>query len=307
MHRKKILIIAPYGFNDRMVNFIEFVSARLLARGGWDVTALVQSDTSISSKETLCGITVYRYAHTSEGLRLLLSLLLRERPAIIHAHNLRNNRVGIVGAIFSRLLRIRLICTEYGLLHDHYLTDFRDDPLNHETHPERIVHSLIELARRIIANPRRSRYFASSYLFHWPLAHADHLVFVSKHNLPIARSLRLPPATYLPQTSDEFRWQVGDADVPDVREDELTARIATLSGNTVLFIGQMKRRKGWDVLLRAIPHTDPSAIAQFVFVSSSTTSERAEFTELVETLNVRDRIVFLGKVPNNALLHELYE
>jgi len=41
----------------------------------------------------------------------------------------------------------------------------------------------------------------------------------------------------------------------------------------------MKLRKGWDVLLRSIPHTSPADIAKFVIVSASTTSEQKEFSD----------------------------
>ena len=68
----------------------------------------------------------------------------------------------------------------------------------------------------------------------------------------------------------------------------------------------MKLRKGWDVLLRSIPHTSPADIAKFVIVSASTTSEQKEFSDLVDLLNIRDRVLFLGKVPGNTLLQKIY-
>ena len=98
MNRKqrKILIVAPYGFNDRMSSFIEFITARLLARHGWHVTALVKSDHSISSIDTINNITVFRYTSLAQGVFFAVSILLSKRPRIVHIHNLRNNRVGIV-------------------------------------------------------------------------------------------------------------------------------------------------------------------------------------------------------------------
>ena len=303
---RRILIIAPYGFNDRMTSFIEFVSARLLARNGWVVIAIVQSDTRVSVVEIVGGITVYRCGTLWSGMYQLLKTLLFERPAILHAHNLRNNRIGIVGSILARILRIRLLCTEYGLLHDHYLTDFRDDPLNHSLHPERVMRKLRDLVGGVSRSPKHWRYLLSSYIFHWPLAHAHHLVFVSEHNLPIVQALQLPPATYLPQIADGYRWRETKTDIPDASEKEIELKIATLNGTNVLFIGQMKLRKGWDVLLRSIPYTNPTDIARFVIVSASATSEREEFSTIVESLGIRSRVLFLGKVPNNTLLRKIY-
>ncbi len=302
----RILIIAPYGFNDRMTNFIEFVSARLLARRGWEVTAIVGSDDAKSARESVSGITVYRYGNVIRGFRDLWRVL-RTSPSIVHVHNLRNSRVGIIGAILAKMFGIRLLCTEYGLLHDHYLVDSRDDPLNHPTHPERVVKSVSQLTLSVLRDPLKVRDYISSYIFHWPLAHADTLVFVSKHNLPIAESLGLPPAVYLPQTSDEFRWVDTRDHASETREKEIAEKVKALKGTSVLFIGQMKLRKGWDVLLRAVPYTDAKDIAAFIFVSSSAESEPKMFSELVDSLGIRERIHFLGTVPSNTLLHEIYE
>lgn len=302
---RRILIVAPYGFNDRMMNFIEFVSARLLAKNGWRVDVVVKSDTNRMLQEDVYGMTVHRYTTVLQGLKTLFSLIL-SRPHIVHVHNLRNNRVGIATAFLAKLFRARLLCTEYGLLHDHYLTDFRDDPLNHSTHPERVIISLRQLISSTLRNSSKAKYFFYSYVFHWPLSHADHLVFVSKHNIPIAKSLGLPAATYLPQLSDDIRWKKTDAHEETAHEREIRSKLATLSGPSALFIGQMKLRKGWDVLLRAIPFVKESDIGTFVIVSASSVSERKEFSELVDSLGIRARVLYLGAISNNELLRSVY-
>jgi glycosyltransferase involved in cell wall biosynthesis len=306
---KRILIIAPFGFNDRMTNFIEFVTARLLVHRGWEVIAIAKSDNGSSGVETVEGITVHRYASPTQGIRQLISIFRSFKPSIVHFHNLRNNRVGIAGSMLSRVFGIRLLCTEYGLLHDHYLTDERDDPLGNPIHPERVMRSLSQLVRAVAMQPHRFRYFLGSYFFHWPLVHADILVFVSEHNLPIAKSLRLPTALYLPQISDDLRWheteeQLSPTDV--VQEQRVSEKLAGNIGSYALFVGQMKLRKGWDVLLRALPSVPNQVIEKAVFVSSSTKQEHEEFTALAETLGISDRVIFLGQVPSNSLLHKIY-
>lgn len=307
---RRILIIAPYGFNDRMTNFIEFVSARLLARNGWEVTAIAKSDDGRAGVEIIEGITVYRYATPMQGLSRLLHILRTFRPSLVHVHNLRNNRIGIAGAMYARLMGIPLFCTESGLLHDHYLTDERDDPLGNPTHPERVIRTLLQLLVTVMRHPRMFRYFVASYFFHWSLAHADTLVFISRHNLPIAKALQLPPAIYLPQTSDYLRWHLTEETLSEAdaaQERVVREKMAQVRGSYVLFIGQMKLRKGWDVLLRALPSVPRSSLMHAVIVSSSTTQEYEEFSTLVDSLGIRDRVVFLGQVPTNSLLREIYK
>ena len=68
----------------------------------------------------------------------------------------------------------------------------------------------------------------------------------------------------------------------------------------------MKKRKGWDVLLRAIPLVPVSAMPKFVIVSS-TGKQTEEFRRLVDELSIQDRVVFLGAVQGSRQLREVFE
>ncbi|MCR4334646.1 MAG: glycosyltransferase family 4 protein [Patescibacteria group bacterium] len=299
---KSILIVAPYGFNDRMTNFIEFVSGRLLAKNSWKVTAITRSENNKNSIDNICGIKVYRYKNIIYGFINLLYVLIFSRPKIIHIHNLRNNRLGIITAILARVLFIHYIFTEYGLLHDHYLTDDRDDPLNNPIQTQRVIGTVIQLIKNTIKNPRRFKYYISSYIFHWPITHANSIVFVSKHNVPIAKELKLPPNTYLPYIVDDYRWTAINSYGKEVLE-----KIKNLNGSIVLFIGQMKLRKGWDVLLKAIPYIPKNIIEKFIIKTSTSGNESDEYKDLVESLGIRERIVYLDKFFSNDVLQKIYE
>lgn len=141
MKNKSILIIAPYGFNDRMTNFIEFVTARLLAKHGWNVTAIARSD-GRDEKSEVSGILVHRYAHAYQGIMWVIRILIFNRPTLIHIHNQRNNRVGMVASMIARILAIPLVFTEYGLFHDHYLVSDRDDPFTVTPTYENVIGTL---------------------------------------------------------------------------------------------------------------------------------------------------------------------
>ncbi len=183
INKKRILIVAPYGFNDRMTNYIEFVSGRLLARSGWSVTAITMSENNKNSINNICGINVYHYKNILYGIIDLLNIILFFRPKIIHIHNLRNNRLGIITAIFARIFFIHYVFTEYGLLHDHYLTDDREDPLNNTIHTERVICNITQLIKKIIPNGNCTRVF-----FPFPIP------YPLSPTLPCSVTPNMPPA-----------------------------------------------------------------------------------------------------------------
>ncbi len=301
-NNKRILIVAPYGFNDRMTNYIEFVSGRLLAKNGWSVIAITRAENNKNSINNTCGINVYRYKNILFGIIDLLNILLLFRPKIIHIHNLRNNRLGIITAIFARIFFIHYVFTEYGLLHDHYLTDDREDPLNNTIHTERVICNITQLIKKIIKKPKIFKYYISSYIFHWPITHANSIVFVSKHNILIAKELKLPPSIYLPYIIDNYRWTAIDSSGKEILE-----KIKNLTGVNVLFIGQMKLRKGWDILLKAIPSIPVDVIEKFIIKTSTTGNESDEYSNVVDSLGIRERIVYLDKFFSNDILKKVYE
>lgn len=278
-----ILVVAPYGLNDRLVNFPEFTLSRLLAKHDWHVRGVARREDGESPYETTHGIEVYRYSGTLRGMLRLLRLLMLERPDIIHVHMLRNNRVGALAALFAKMLRITLVFSEAGLLHDHYLVDDRDDPLGKPVHFERVARHPWQGMR--------------SYLFHFALTHADTAVFYSKHNVPIAEKLGIGDVRYIPLIVDDVRRtssETHDREGRPLPKEPFG-----------LFVGQMKERKGWDVLLRAIARTRRDIIPKFVFISSSSATETEGFAALAGSLHLRDRVQFLGHA-SNAELHRAY-
>ena len=309
--QKRILIVSPYGFNDRMASFIEFTVGRILARHEWSVVAIVKSDNNFSSIDSVCGVTVYRYTSLRQGLLMAVKIFLSFRPCIVHVHNLRNNRVGIVVSILTKILRLPLLFTEYGLLHDHYLTDDRDNPLYQPIHSENVITRLSQILERILKGKKKWQYYFKSYLFHWPLTHADSIVFVSKHNIPIARQIGLKNCNYLPQIMDDYRWFYKGVDLDNNllhHHEEVLKRLDNIKGEvSALFVGQLKLRKGWDILLRSIPFIPISTVKNFIVVSATSDEEPREFRTLVEELRIKDRIIFLGRVFNGNIMKKIYE
>lgn len=304
MKPKKILFLVPYGFNDRMSNFVEYVSARLLAKNGWQVTVIVRSDNNQTFRENVHNILIYRYGSTLVGVTTLIKVFFSFRPTIVHFHNLRNNRVGIAGSMMARLLRKKLFFTEYGMLHDHYLVEDRDRPLPIKLNPQGVIKSFGQAIK--------SKNNFKNYLFHWPMSHADNIVFVSKHNVPIVKALGFDEnVSYLPQILDDVSWDSEMSGSKKKSEDDqqrINIKMEDLKGRKyVVFVGQIKLRKGWDVLLKAIRHVDKSILPYFVFISSSPDSSVTKYTKMVDNLKVSDRAIFLGRIFDRSLLKDVLE
>lgn len=298
-HEPTILLVAPYGFNDRLTNYIEFVTGRLLARNGWRVYAIARHEKDEAEESVVEGVRVTRYESTIQGAWRLVGLFFRTRPDVVHVHNLRNNQIGFLAAILAQLFRTPLLFSEYGLPHDHYLSENRDDPYTKPFLYENVVTSLGDLLHRIARHPRGSAAHVRNYLFHYPLFAARTVVFVSKHNVPIAKKLGIRDTRYIPYIVDDVRWSIDSE-----RDSSLEARVRGLApGRKALFVGQFKDRKGWKTFLNAIPEVPSAVISVFVLVTPS--SDRSEYDSLVKKLRIENRVALFERIPG-PILRDLF-
>lgn len=295
---KKILIVAPYGFNDRLANFLEAIMVRFLAKNNWQVFCLARREKN--EKNYFSGnIKIYRYHNLAQGIYFLLKIFIINRPAIVHVYGQRNNHLGPLAGLLAKLILKPLIFSEYGLLHDHYLVDDRDDPLGKPLKANGLIISL----KQIFTNTANLTANLKNYLFHYVLTHADKIVFVSKHNLPLAKELGLKNYLYLPYILDNERWDSQKTEEDqDKNNPETLKKIEKLEHSRFcLFIGQLKLRKGWDIYLKAVPLVDRKIIPYFVLVTSSASQPPENFIKMAESLGVADRIIFFGRVSGQTL------
>lgn len=271
----KVLFITPYGFNDRLRYFTEFVIARNLAKLGWKVGACVLSEgEELSGRYIVDGVLVTRIRGRKDGIKHLFYLI--NQSQIIHIFHLRNV-LGLIAFCYARLFRRPILFSEYGLLHDEFIVYDRDDPLSYplKTH-------------NLWSSPR-------SFFFHLPMNGADRIVFLSQHNLDVAQKLgmNMSKITWLPPVVDGCRFEQ--------TESKPKHTLNLPREPFALFVGQMKLRKGWDVLLQAIPFVSSSILPKFVFVSPSSLNPPPPFKRLLEALDVCDRVIYIGKAPNRVL------
>lgn len=299
---KAILFVAPFGFNARLINFVEFVAARALARHGWRVYALTRQEQPNQFSETRYGVSIYRYTSFIKGLFFALRMIALKKISVLHINHLRNNPLGLASAVLAKLRGIPFIFTEYGLLHDPFIVEDRENPLAGEIAPQKAICSLWGVIKGVKNSLSSSP--IKNYLYHWPLTHADSVVFVSKHNLALAKKMGITNYSYLPQILDNEQWGENDAAAHSSDYDK-----ATLLSNKkyALFVGQLKARKGWDIFLDAIPHIPANIVPYFAVVTSTSDHTPDFFTQRVTRLGINNRVIFLGTLFDRSVLRDVYK
>jgi glycosyltransferase involved in cell wall biosynthesis len=279
----KIDFVTTFGVVRGFPSFPEATLARRFIADGHPVRALTyfaKSSAMIDTHhEVIDGAVVHRIRRKGFFTPGVLGWIAREKPDVAHLHHL-SNRLSALALPAYHARRVPVVFSPYGILHDPVLVDDTDRPLATPIHAERIQSSLVRTAKT--SGIKRG---AGDWLLHRPLFAADAVHAMSLHEKRVVAELGVPEARihFIP---------VG-IDATLLASDEPIARTPA---PTVLYLGQTKYRKGWDILARAIPDV-VAAIpnARFIFAGHSG-RDRADFDALVRELGVSAVIEAPGRV-----------
>ncbi|GIV88221.1 MAG: glycosyl transferase family 1 [Chloroflexus sp.] len=285
----RILIVTTYGFDPAFPSRPEQLQARALADCGHTVIAHEYLDHRYPGQsqrhEWLSGaIPVHRTATLGFfAPESLLRLFTLDRPDIIHLHHLRN-LLGFQTVLAAQRLGIPVVLTVHGLLHDSDLVVDRERPLEAPLRYDNVLTTLGRLVARLArgAHPRRA---VRNYLIHAPLRWVDHVVALSRSEREFLAHLDVDPqrVSVLPNAVDVQTY----CDTPPP---------VALRPPLVLFIGQLVPRKGYDLLVRAMPIVlNAVPEARFVFVSHNRSGE-AELRRIAASGGVAHRLEIVGRV-----------
>lgn len=279
----RIDFVTTFGIVRGFPSFPEATLARQFVADGHHVRALTyfaKSSPMIDRHhEVIDETTVHRIRRKGFFTPGVVGWIARDRPDIAHVHHLSNRLAGLALPAY-RARGVPVLFSPYGILHDPVLVDDTDRPLATPMHADRIQASLVRTAKA--AGIRRG---AGIWLQHRPLFAADAVHAMSLHEKQVLVDLGVPEARvhFIPVGTDE-RLLASDAP------------IACTAAPTVLFLGQTKYRKGWDILVRAIPDVIRAIPnARFIF-AGHTGRDRAEFNALVQDLGVSAVIEAPGRV-----------
>jgi glycogen synthase len=285
----KILIITTNGITTTFKSWPERLQARALAERRHQVRAITylgNRDFNSIPSETIDNVPVRRLKRREWfSLRLIRELALGVRPDVVHIHHL-SNQFAFLTAVICKIRRIPLVFTPHGLFHDPYLVVDRDRPFATPARYTDMILSLRQLVGALRKNFKPKRHL-KNYLNHSPLLFADRVIPLSGHGRDVLLKLGIPSGKIriVPNAIDR-NWTDGEIIA-------LPAAVQNLNAPFVLFMGQLKYRKGFDLLARAMrPVLERCPDAHFVFVSHSPIHE-PELIRLAEEANARDRLIIV--------------
>lgn len=283
-----ILIVTTGGITRIYRNWPEVLLAKALVQRGHRVRALTyydaKSDALNVRAENIDGVTVERIPPTGWLTREFWNALYRgPRPDVIHIQHLRN-LFGFQAASYALRENIPLVVTPIGPLHDQYLSRDRDHPLDTEPLYHNLIWSRREIVNRAARDGRVKRH-VENYFMHYAVHRAAAIIACSEHEHAIWSRLNLESET-IPL------W----VDVPFITALRGAPYKQEFPRPVILFVGQFKYRKGFDVLARAMPcvlETFPQA--SFLFVGHSPIHRR-ELEAIAKHDGTLDHLTVLERV-----------
>jgi glycosyltransferase involved in cell wall biosynthesis len=247
----RIAIVTTTGVTRQFRQWPEAVLGRALVAKGHTVAAftLREEDSEITAEahEHVDGIEVFRVrvnkAWVAPGLAPALAAF---RPDVVHLFHLRN-ALNWQAAIWAKASGRPVVFTVVGPFHDPYLVDDRERPYLGKMYPGRLIYTPARLVRELVkARGKKPLSIWQNLCMHFPLRAADRLIALSRHEVGVLKRLGIAPEkiAMIPL------W----VDVPYIESVPYSESVAAgYSSPHVLFLGQLKERKGYDTLAHAMP------------------------------------------------------
>jgi glycogen synthase len=298
----RISFVTTTGVTEGFRHWPEAVQARALVERGHRVHAVTYFEAGSPligrAKEAIDGVAVRRVAYDRWWRSPDLATALRAAaPQVVHLWHLRN-ALNQPAAEWAARRHVPVVFTVVGPFHDPYLVDDRERPYSGRVHWERPIYSAAGLLRALAREPRPQRAW-QNYRMHAPLRRADRVIALSEHEEGVLTQMGVPRERIrrIPLWVDaNYIRGIPAAPAPGEDPDpEIPG-----AGPIVLFIGQLKIRKGYDLLARAMPLVLAGAPdARFVFAGQNP-AQAAELEAICAANGSRGALVLLGPVSEAA-------
>jgi glycosyltransferase involved in cell wall biosynthesis len=299
-----ITFVTTTGITTGFRHWPEAVQARALGERGHAVSAVTYYEAGSpiigQAKETIDGVRVRRVAFD----RLwraphLAGALATSRPQVVHLWHLRNALNAGAGA-WAKGHRVPLVFTVVGPFHDPYLVDDRERPYAGQVHYDRLITTPGGLLRTLLRERHPQRAW-QIYRMHAPLLQADRVIALSDHEVGVLAEMGVAPERIrrIPLWVDAgYIRAIPDAPGPDEPPDPVLP--VPPDAPLVLFIGQLKIRKGYDLLAEAMPRV-LAACPQARFIFAGQNPKQAQELEAICAANgSRAALVLLGPISEGA-------
>lgn len=284
----KIAIVTPFGAEPRFDNYAEFVLARGLCKLGYAVHFYTYKlrGNPLHARNTLYKGVVTIRCRQRFGISFgLFFSLLRFRPRIVILFHPRSF-LNFSAYLAARTSGARIVSEIVGILHDPYITSDRDDPIPNVLQDVRLLTQWQDLLW--VPFSRKPFWQWKNFIFHMPIAKADRIVAINKDEQQYVRR-------FYGREADLIYWCIPKTPREEVRPPEDT--YGRLPSTYLLFIGQIKKRKGWDTVVEALQILKKRGVKKnLVFVCP--TKELRSAHEYIQRLGVSDQVFFLSAITN---------
>ncbi|MBV9788915.1 MAG: glycosyltransferase family 4 protein [Chloroflexi bacterium] len=292
----RVAMVGMGGVTKQFRHWPERVIGRALVRRGHSVVNIAYHDPKhpalTSWQEEIDGIQVRRVPVRHWPNNRLRAALEATGPFDVMYLQHPRNVLAYGATRWAQAQNIPTVYTWNGPFHDRYLVDDRERPYDEQPKYERIIWSLLEVLRRTWRDGRL-RDHLRNYWLHWPIAAANALMPISQHEADCVRTAGLTQSQFVvPQWLDFAAIEAAPLNPPDLPRPAL------------LFIGQLSPRKGYDLLLRALPAVlDCYPTATVLMVSGLNQEDRAKLDQMAQELGIAERVQVLGRVEDSELVN----
>lgn len=328
----RVAIVTTAGVTKQFRQWPEAILGRALVARGHKVAAFTMreegSEITGRAREDVDGIDTHRVKVLKPWIAPGLFLpLVKFRPDVIHLFHLRN-ALNWQATLLAKVLRVPVVFTVVGPFHDPYLVDDRERPYLGKMYPKRLIYSPITLVKRLVAARfKKPLSIWQNFCMHFPLRAATRLIALSHHEVAVLNLLdeqrrekseirnqnseddHAAPHTYPLITTESHVSRITYHDSPKIARIPLWIDVPYIkvmpegqtvaedySAPRVLFLGQLKERKGYDTLAHAMPLV-LEACPTTTFLFAGQNPARAEHLLSICRANGSiDRLALLGKV-----------
>jgi len=273
---KKVAIVTPYGAEPRFDNYAEFILAQNLIERGFETRMYTYRTGKTDTVYKGVPVTRCRYRHGISP-RLFLSLLFFRPDVILCFHP--KSHLNFSAYLAARILGAKFIVEIVGILHDPYIVRDVDDPIGNLIDPPQIITTVTQFLKNFWQKKSWE-----NFVTHFPTKHANTIIAINRDEQRYVQH-------YYGRESECIYWCTPASIV--VAQKPITP----LPNTYLFFIGQVKKRKGWDTAIDALAALKARNIKkEMVFVAPLADIERPR--AYAQQKGVLDIITFLTGISN---------
>lgn len=290
MKKLRIAIITPLGAEPRLDNYAEFILAQGLVERGFDVRFYTYKlkNNPLYKKNGMYKKVMTIRTRQKFGISpgLFISLLLFRPLVVLYFHP--RSFLNFTAYYAAKIIRARTLNEIVGILHDPFIVDDRDNPIETLKKDVHLITSWKELFFTFFSRGFSFPHW-KNFLFHMPTAKADKIIAINRDEKNYIQK-------FYNRDSELIYWCIPKNQ--NIRTVEPSSeKYGELPKDYIFFIGQLKKRKGWDTTLEAIAELkNKGMLKNLIFVCSSKNIEDAKL--VANRLGIENQIFFMTQISN---------